>query len=99
MNADWKMLSVVEDRFQIKGRGVTIVPGVPLGGDWRVRIGDQLRLKRPDGTEIATEISGLEMGLRVPTASQAILLGGGVSKDDVPQGTEVWIFSDFGGRL
>jgi translation elongation factor EF-Tu-like GTPase len=32
-----KLLSVVEDVFQISDRGVVVVPGIPREGDWHVK--------------------------------------------------------------
>jgi hypothetical protein len=85
-----KHLSIVEDIFQITGRGLVVVPGVPGEGNWRVKIGDAVVLKRPDGTEIATIIRGIEM-VRAKREMFPLLLGLELNKTDVPIGTEIWI--------
>ncbi|MFN0044865.1 MAG: hypothetical protein ACKVOS_00175 [Sphingorhabdus sp.] len=87
-----KLLSVVEDVFEISGRGpVVIVPGIPRQGDWHVKIGDSLTLKLPDGTITSTEVRGIEMASLPHPRSIPILLGLGLTKCDVPIGTEVWV--------
>ena len=84
------LICVVEDVFQITGRGCVIVPGLPIGAEIQVRIGDALVLRRPDGSEVATSIRGMESGVRRENGGIAILLAD-VTKADVPIGTEVWL--------
>ncbi|QOV89772.1 hypothetical protein [Humisphaera borealis] len=84
-----RLLFKVEDTFLIRARGVVLVPGiVPVGGE-RFRIGDGLRLKRPDGTEVETAIGGLDMFTCTTKPDVPVLLKG-LRKEDVPVGTEVW---------
>jgi hypothetical protein len=53
-------------------------------------VGDPLRLRRPDGSELRTAIGGPEMLLTsVPRKAVPVLLRE-VDKKDVPIGTEVW---------
>jgi hypothetical protein len=87
-----KMLSTVEDVFQISGRGsVVVVPGIPRAGDWRLKVGDPLRLRFPDGTETLTVVGGIEMASPPNPTFIPLLLGYGLGKSDVPVGTEIWI--------
>ena len=80
----------VDDVFQITGRGCVITPGVPKSGDFRLKIGDPLLLKRPDGSEVRTTLGGIEMGGSPAYPGIPILLGSELTKDQVPIGTEVW---------
>ena len=86
------MLSIVEDVFQISGRGsVVVVPGIPRAGDWRIKVGDSLRLRLPDGTDTQTVVGGIEMASPPNPVFIPLLLGKGLAKGDVPIGTEIWI--------
>jgi hypothetical protein len=87
-----KRLSIVEDIFQITGRGLVVMPGVPCGGNWRVKIGDPIVLKRPDGSQVTTVIRGIEMGGRSRSRPMIpLVLGSELTKDAVPIGTEIWV--------
>jgi translation elongation factor EF-Tu-like GTPase len=87
-----KLLSVVEDVFQISGRGsVVVVPGIPRKGDWHVKIGDPLTLRLPNATEASTVVRGIEMASPPHPDFIPILLGLGLTKNDVPIGTEIWV--------
>jgi translation elongation factor EF-Tu-like GTPase len=88
-----QLLSIVEDLFQISGRGLIVVPGIPSSGNWKIKIGDPLVLKRPDGIELTTIVSGIEMlaHTRPGPHPMPILLGAEVTKEDVPIGTELWV--------
>jgi len=98
-------LFVVDDAFQILGRGCVLVPGPPAEpGSQEVRVGDRILLVLPDGATIETEIRGLEMinYRRRPTAITApIMLPREITKDQVPAGTQVFLVggrSSAGGR-
>lgn len=85
-----KLLSIVEDHFEISGRGLVVIPGIPLDGDWTLRIGDKVLLELPNGTSTTTIIRGIEMAggkrLFVP-----LLLGAELNKEAVPIGTKIWV--------
>ena len=84
-----RCLLKVEDTFAIPGRGVGIAPGiVPIEGE-KFRVGDRLFLKRPDGTRLLSAIGGLGFFNPNPRCKIGIFLKG-LTKDDVPIGTEVW---------
>jgi hypothetical protein len=84
------LLSKVEAVFSISGRGCVIAPGIPKGGASRVKMGDALVLKRPDGRELRTHVRGIEMGGAPQSLGIPILVGADLVKDDIPIGTEVW---------
>ena len=73
----------------IRGRGRVPVPGIIPVGDERVRAGDPLLLRRPDGSELRTTIGSLEILDPNPTHQVVVLLKE-LGKEDVPIGTEVW---------
>lgn len=88
-------LFTVADRFQIRGRGCVLVPGLSTeAGSPVVRVGDAIQLRTPDGRVIDTHIRGVEMinYLRKPERITApILLPSNLSTEDVPVGTEVFL--------
>lgn len=87
------LLFVVEDRFQIEGRGCILVPGVSRDGP-SVGTGDPIRLRTPNGKETDTEIRALEMVnyLKPPEHITApVLLPPELKADHVPIGTEVYL--------
>lgn len=86
------LLSVVEDLFQIEGRGLIVVPGLPDPSSTVpvLRRGSAVTLRRPDGSRIETFIRELEMiNRRPPVPFTAFLLPEGLTKSDIPIGTEV----------
>jgi hypothetical protein len=91
------LVSKVEDVFQLCGRGCVVVPGIPKAAPFRIKVGDPLLLKRPEGSELQTVLRGFEMvEVRGPTDYPGIpvLLGPELTKDQVPIGTEVWATFD-----
>ena len=73
----------------IRGRGVVLFPGLVPVGDERFKVGDPVLMRRPDGSEIKTNIGGLELPYPNPKHEVLILLTE-LSKGDVPVRTEVW---------
>jgi hypothetical protein len=89
-----RMLFKVEHCFAIRNRGVVMLPGIVPQGNERVRVGDSLQLRRPDGTAVRTSIAGLEFTNPMPANhALAVVLPTQLTKDDVPVGTEVWSIS------
>ena len=89
-----RLLSVVEGRFQLSGcSSVIVTPGIPRAGNWRLKVGDPLTLRLPDGTELHTVVGGVEMlsPLHLNMTSMALMLGPDLMKEDVPLGTEIWV--------
>jgi hypothetical protein len=85
-----RCLLKVEDRFLIAGRGVIVVPGITPSDEERFQVGDPILLCRPDGTTLDWQIGGIRILHRpVPQPDFPILLTG-LTKDDIPIGTEIW---------
>ena len=94
------LLFIVEDAFQITGRGCVLVPG-PAAATCgpAVKAGAPLRLELANGTVLDTRIKGLEMlnfGSRPRPAviTVPILLPKNLRKEDVPPGTKVFLLAD-----
>jgi translation elongation factor EF-Tu-like GTPase len=89
-----RLLFVVEDAFQITGRGCVLAPGpVAEAGGPVLRVGDRIRLVKPDGQSIETTVRGIEMIGRRPrpaVITAPILLPREITKDQVPPGTHVF---------
>ena len=66
------------------------MPGIMPEGGESFRVGDPIRLKRPDGSELDWRIGGLEMICASPPRHDVVILIVGLTKVDVPVGTEVW---------
>lgn len=84
-----RRLFTVEDTFLIHNRGLVLVPGIIPEVEERFRAGDPIILLRPDGSSIEVKIGGLELLDPNPRYDVVIMLKG-MSKNDVPVGTEVW---------
>jgi hypothetical protein len=84
-----RRLFTVEFTFLIRDRGLVLVPGIIPEGEERFRVGDPIALRRPDGSFIEANIGGLEMLDPNPRRDVVVMLKG-MTKDDVPVGTEVW---------
>jgi hypothetical protein len=83
-----RRLFTVEDVFTIRRRGTILVPGIVPEGDERFRIGDVLRLRRPDGSELQATIDGIHSFNVGVHGGYAIVVA--LPKSEVPVGTEVW---------
>ncbi|KIC90276.1 hypothetical protein [Flavihumibacter solisilvae] len=75
----------VEDTFMITDRGLTLTPGF---GDQKVKVGDKIKIVRPDNTIVETIIRGISFG------DHSILVGKELLKEDVPIDSEVWLIRD-----
>lgn len=95
-----KLLFVVEQAFQITGRGCVLAPGpASATGGPVVKVGSAIRLEQGDGSVRDTYIQGMEMlnyGSRPRPAvlTVPILLPKDLKKDDVPPGTRVFLLPD-----
>ena len=76
----------VADTFTIEGRGVCASPAE--WGDGRARVGDDIELRRPDGSALRSSVR------EVTYPHRDILLPAGVAKSDIPPGTEIWTVDD-----
>jgi len=80
-----RLLFKVEDVFQVRDRGVVLTPGLAERDEY-TQLGDEVELRRPDGSTVRAQIVAFELP---STGTRAILLEK-IRKDDVPVGTEVW---------
>tara|TARA_R110001606_G_scaffold174176_1_gene320795 strand:+ start:5049 stop:5315 length:267 start_codon:yes stop_codon:yes gene_type:complete len=80
----------VEDTFDITGRGLIVVPGPTLtayDGPNEVPV----EIKRPDGSTLVATLSFTRAFLTpAPKVPRWELIFRGLSKSDVPIGSEVW---------
>ena len=87
-----KLLLVVEDAFEVRGRGVIVVPDIPLD-ELKQPTPTMVMLKRPDGTS-----SSVEAWIGVPFIDPPLVVGKrgytcflkGIDRLAVPIGTEVY---------
>jgi hypothetical protein len=73
----------VEDSFIVPERGLILVPGL---GEKKAAIGDKVKIVRPDRSTIETTIRGISFN-----EHRDILVGPNLPKEDVPNGSEVWL--------
>jgi len=86
-------LLTVDDAFEITSRGIVVVPG-PLEAEYAGSREFAVRLALPDGSEREALLT-LEHVFQTPPPTErryACLLKG-LSKADVPIGTEIWTVS------
>lgn len=86
-------LTKIEDTFLIAGRGLVVVPG-PLRSDVLGGADIQVELRLPDGT-VLSALASLQNFHQSPPppphiARQWGCILSGVTKEQVPIGTEVW---------
>ena len=85
------LVITVTDVFELQDGSLHFAPGVPfaVAGKLRLKAGDQLELRRHDGTTLRSSVLGLDFFL----PSNGIVgfsLGKTLSKGDIPVGTEIW---------
>jgi hypothetical protein len=84
-----RWLFIVSGTFLIRGRGLVLLPGIMSVGQERFHAGEPLLLRRPDGTELLTTITSLEIMIPNPRHEVVVVLKE-LTRDDVPIGTVVW---------
>ena len=86
-------LSIVEESFNLETGGCFLTPGIPVDRKTlKIKVGETIELRRPDGHVIKTMIEGLMMVCRTPEAPPIpIALPKRFRKEDIPVGTEIWI--------
>jgi len=88
-----RLLLVVEETFTIAGRGLVVAPDADLGAISERRI--RVELRRPDGTVASAEALAQVPFVNPPPPADRglrhVLCLDGLSKPDVPIGTEIWI--------
>ena len=92
-----KYLFTIESVWTITGRGLILGPGVGADEAMRIPRGAKIELRRPDGTDLVTEIDAIEYPpslrwLEVPENPRyGVIVRGEIKKSDVPIGTEVYL--------
>jgi hypothetical protein len=86
------LLMTVEDVFDLGDRTV-LTPGVASGGPI-FRNGQRVELVRPDGSRFESTVFCEVVSASKPPEFRPLAVGPGVTKDDVPIGTEVWLLED-----
>jgi translation elongation factor EF-Tu-like GTPase len=82
----------IEEVFEIAGRGCVIVPVIVEGADFKIRPRDGIQLRTPEGRTLNTQIGSVEfLKPAVGACRMGILLPSDVRKQDVPNGSEVWL--------
>jgi hypothetical protein len=86
------MLFRVADTFQISGRGLVVVADVPVRQvSDLLRQGQAIEYRRPDGTKLASTLGSFEfVALSTPDRPFAFAAAPGITREDLPAGTEVW---------
>lgn len=87
-----RLLLVVEDTFDIQGRGIIVAPDVDLGA--RVQMEIRVALRRPDG-EVLRAVALAQIPFNIGGRRiQHELCFRTLSKQDLPRGTEVWLLGE-----
>jgi hypothetical protein len=82
----------IEEVFEICGRGCVIVPVIAEGADFKIRPRDAIQLRTPDGRTLNTHIGSVEfLTPEVGRCRMAILLPTDIQKQDVREGSDVWL--------
>jgi len=87
-------LSKIEDVLSVKS-GCLIIPGIPAKFEIPVNVGDKIKIKKSDGTSVDTFVKGIELISKIDGAVYyvPILLPKDIKKNDLPVGSEVFLFS------
>ena len=94
MSSEAFRVMTVSDIVTISGKPILLFPGLPRDLQRTIRVGDQIELRRPDGTRVSTTLAGIEHARMLNRISQwPLRLPDSISKTDVPVGTEVWWIS------
>jgi hypothetical protein len=98
MNSTGRRLIVVTAIIKITGRGICPLPFVPHAlmcseSDQGLKAGDQLELRRPDGSVSRVKLCSLEW----PSPHKdglILMLESSVAENEIPLGTEIWTVCD-----
>jgi hypothetical protein len=87
------LLLVVADAYQITGRGCLLTPGVPTTAKVEFRVGDAVRLIRPNGEVLDSVIKSIDAvhnrRAAAPEINFFVVLPKTIATGDVPMGTRV----------
>ena len=94
MNSTERRLMIVTNIVKITGRGIAAWPVVPhelicSDSGERLKPGDPVELRRPDGIKSRVQLHSLEWPS--PNMGGLILMfGASVTAEEIPFGTEIW---------
>lgn len=77
------MLFIVEERYMLTNIGLALLPGP---GNTRVKVGDKIKIVRPDSTAIESVIVAIAFHDK-----KSLVVDRTIKKEDVPPGSEVWL--------
>jgi hypothetical protein len=85
------LLIIVEETFQFQDGTIHFAPAVSFEviDRERIREGDRLELRRPDGTAIMTTLHSLDF-LKPSNGKCGLCVNRPRTKSDIPAGTEIW---------
>jgi hypothetical protein len=84
-----RLLLIVDEVFDIKERGITVIGRLIDPQHARFYIGDSIEVRRHGSSVVTTSIGGIPIGM-IKSGRAEILLNG-ISKSDVQPGDEVWL--------
>jgi hypothetical protein len=86
----------VVDLFTIRGRGLVVMTGTPLNElPIPIRIGDPVEIRNGPALQLRTVIRGIEHAdPSKPTHPFVFMTEVGITKEQVPVGSEVWHVGD-----
>lgn len=88
------LLSKIEQVFQFNDLGCIIVPGIPteIKNRCKLKVGDEIELRFPDGKVMSTKIASINMVCGTPSPPPIpLMLPKEIKKNEIEIGTEVWI--------
>jgi len=83
-------LCKVERVDYIQAGGTAIEPRITADYTRGVKIGDELLLIRPDGSEVSTSVFGIPLGMHGAGGSVPIKVGPDIPPSSIPLGTLVY---------
>jgi translation elongation factor EF-Tu-like GTPase len=91
------LLYIVEDAFQISGRGCVLASGIPEDSPVQVRNGDVVMLVQPSGKIFESVIHSLDAihnrSVDKPEVRTLVVLPKSVHKQDVPAGSKLFLLA------
>jgi hypothetical protein len=85
-----RLICRVEATFSVRGHGLVLCPEADLPEGVKIRVGDPVTLRLPDGHALETRIKAIELITPNPKHIAPIILEGIVEKSEAPIGSEVW---------
>lgn len=85
------LLIIVEETFEFQDGTIHFAPALSheVIDRERLKRGDNLEMRRPDGTSITTTLHSLDF-LRPSHGKCGLCVNKPLTKSDIPAGTEIW---------